>query len=230
MLDRIKNYLIIERTGFRLLHFTLASLLVVHFLIIGFYLLPNNPLKHQFKYEIEGYVNPFFGQSWNLFAPNPANTNTTILMSFEKYRGKQVDTTQWLDVVQPLLDRKRSSFWSPVQRVLKNMSTLTIGIAETNAKVYEYISETDSLSSDSVASAAFYQETITSSDSHQAIIQYATYVFNTLGETPQQYDSVRLRYRILYAEFPRFSQRSSDYFNKDNYKYTSTESISYRIF
>ena len=106
---------------------------IVHFSILFFYQLPDNPLKHEFKYEIHSYVDPFFTQTWTLFAPNPINSNMSLLMRFE-YENKdgKSKTVDWIDITESLIEDRKKSFWSPSQRMSKFTQSCMSDIQENN--------------------------------------------------------------------------------------------------
>ena len=209
----------IERVSYGckvLLRLTLVATLFLHFSIVALDLLPDNPIKHQYKRELLYYMNPLFAQSWNLFAPNPVNFDTAILLQFKKMKKGNENTTAWVDIIEPLLEIRRQSFWSPTQRVLKNMSSITQSIAETNNNIRIYIQKTDSLKNKDVVIDKIYSRLYPTSPGHIALIQYSKYVYKNMNETAD-FDSVLVRYRIVYQEYPRFSKRKQDYNDKKNW-------------
>lgn len=201
-------------------------LLGFHFLVIALSLSPDNPLKHQYKIQISRYVEPFFSQSWNLFSPNPINSNMTVLLKFKIFERGRVDTTQWVDIMAPLIDHRKTHFWSPAQRVTKYLTSCMHSILENRKITLDFIAKDDSLSKDSLAAAKFYSRLSKEWFGHQAIIQYANYVFQKMsGEWRLQgMDSVFVTYKIFDAKFPRFSKRKQDYFDLKNYQFAEYQS------
>jgi len=200
--------------------------LAFHFLVIALSLAPDNPLKHQFKFQIYRYVNPFFSQSWNLFSPNPINSNMTVLLKFIVYENGRADTTQWVDIMPPLIEHRKKHFWSPTQRITKFLTSCTQSILENRKMTLEYIAKDDSLAKDSIAAATFYSRLAKQWFGHTAIIQYASYVFKQMNG-PQNFrnaDSTYVTYKIFDAKFPRFSKRNLNFFDLKNYQFAEYQS------
>jgi hypothetical protein len=62
------------------LAFFVVGLVALHVTITFFFNAPANPIKDAARGEINGYMQPFFGQNWSLFAPNPINSEDTVLV------------------------------------------------------------------------------------------------------------------------------------------------------
>ena len=204
----------------------LSIALLMHFFIIALKLLPDNPINHQNKFQIRSYVDPFFSQNWNLFSPNPVNTNLTVLLQFKIYSNGRVDTTNWVDIMQPLVDAKREYFWTPAQRISKFVTTYMQQMNETKRLILEIISKDDTLSSDTKKAEEFFENALVQTIGHQAIIQYSHYVFNKLRleKNYKNIDSIHVRYNTFNAVFPRFSKRKLDYFDPNNYEFSQSVS------
>lgn len=199
------------------------TILTVHFSILGLHQLPNNPLNHQFKYQLQGYIDPFFSQAWTLFSPNPVNSNMSLLFRFEYETASQRDTTEWIDVTEPLIEIRRESSWSPAQRISKFTQSCMSNIHESKGLILEHLEEIDSLRSDTLKTKAFYDKAMSTCYGHRATLQYSQYVakkyFGAKGVLP---DKVRAEYKIFSARFPRFSKRKEDYYDLDNYEFKET--------
>lgn len=220
------------RLGKGLLHGTLLLLLLGHFTVVAFSLLPANPISHQFKYQIEGYVDPWFSQTWNLFAPNPIASNQRLLFRYDVYRGGQRSTSSWVDVVEPLTQLKKDSYWSPVQRILKHLSSSTNETIEIQNKALKFVAKQDSLKNDPDKTKRFLRGVIEQSPGHRALVQYSQHTFRRLRQTQpawQRADSVLVTYRILHQQFPRFSKRQLDYFDERNSRYSHLTSEPHRL-
>ncbi|SFQ81689.1 DUF5819 family protein [Hymenobacter arizonensis] len=205
-----------------------AGLLFFHFLIIGLQLLPNNPLKHQYKRELSGYMNPFFGQSWKLFAPNPISGNISILLQFRDYRNGRVTESKWLDICEPMVEERKVSFWSPSQRILKSFTSSVSNLMENRKDALEYVAKKN-LAQDTLKSGRIIKQVTELSPGHRAILSYAKFVHAAYASRVPRADSTVVCYRILEAKFPRFSKRELDYFDLANYTYNQHMSADYRI-
>ncbi|MBY0435056.1 MAG: hypothetical protein K2U26_13175 [Cyclobacteriaceae bacterium] len=208
-----------------------VGVLIAHFTFVGLYLLPDNPIKHQFKYELRGYVNPFFSQSWNLFSPTPINSNMTLLLQFKVYKSGAFDTTKWVDVYDPLIKEKRAKFWSPVQRLSKFMTSCMQSAIESNQSIVRTLKEDSTLLRDSIKANRVYHAYMASTFGAQSITQYSKYVLRRIfiNENVDAFDSVFVKYEIFDSKFPRFSKRELDFFDLDNYTFAKVTSDFYRI-
>lgn len=218
-----------KKIGFTLFRVVLIAAMGVHFSIIAMHLMPDNPIKHQYANEIRNYVFPYFGQSWKLFAPNPVNSNLSILVQFSDYKNGKVATSQWLDICKPLIEERRRNFWSPSQRILKTFSGSVMNLVENRAKAYEYANK-EFAPKDSLKSYKIIKKAIDISAGHKSILSYAKFVHNNYAASNHiSPDSSFVVYRILESKFPRFSKRNLDYFDLDNYQYSQLRTHEYRI-
>lgn len=216
--------------GLKLFRLVLIAGLTVHFAIVGLHLMPDNPIKHRYEAEIRHYVFPYFGQSWKLFAPNPVNSNLSILIQFQDYKNGKATPSQWLDICQPLIQERRSNFWSPSQRILKTFSGSVMNLLENRSKAYEYVHK-EFAAKDSLKSAQIVKKAIDISAGHKAILSYSKFAHNNyMGKNHiAPPDSSFVVYRVIESKFPRFSKRNLDHFNLDNYQYSQIRTHEYRI-
>lgn len=199
--------------------------LLSHFSLLALHQLPENPLQHQFKKNLLSYVDPFFSQAWTLFAPNPINSNMSLLMRFEYHIDGSVDTTNWIDLTEPLIKIREESFWSPAQRLSKFTQTCMSNVNESHKKIIEHISKTDSLKADTLKAKVFYQKAIATSYGYKSILQYSQYVANNYFSASRfSPEKVNLQYKVLNSRFPRFSKRKLDYYDLSNYEFTELSS------
>ncbi|WP_283134924.1 DUF5819 family protein [Rhizohabitans arisaemae] len=76
------------------------------------YVAPWNPAYEKSASVVEGYMNPYFGQNWELFAPDPIDYDARVLV-----RAKVKDAsgwerhTGWLDVTGPERELTRGSLF-----------------------------------------------------------------------------------------------------------------------
>ena len=215
-----------------LLHTSLVLMLIGHFTVVAFSMLPANPISHQYKYQIQGYMNPWFSQTWNLFAPNPIAANQRLLFQYEVFQKGKALNSGWVDVVEPLTDLKKVSYWSPVQRILKHMSASTNEVIETQNKAFRFAARQDTLAKDTAKTKRFLRAVVKQSPGHRAILQYSRHTLQRLTQanpTWNRADSIRVTYRIMSQEFPRFSKREQDYFDEKNSRYTHMTSEAYLL-
>ena len=186
--------------------------------MLFFYLLNDNPIKHKYKKIIYGYVDPFFNQTWTLFSPNPINSNMSILVKFNYNKSDEINSTDWLDICEPLRESRKNSFINPIQRIQKFLQSSMSDVTETYRIAIENISKKDTLSKNSELKDKYINDLISSSSGHQSILEYSKYVFNKL-ENVDDCKNIYLSYKIVDSKFPRFSKRNYDYYDLSNYEY-----------
>jgi hypothetical protein len=212
----------------KLIAFTLYLFLFIHFSIVGLSLLPSNPINYVYKLQIRSYVDPFFTQNWNLFAPNPIASNQTLLIKFISYTKKDSVSTNWLDIKDVVHKNRTKSFWSPLQRLEKYFGSITESIIEDQIELKEYITKHPKISKDSIDNLLGQYR---ANYGHRTLIKYSKIVYSRINQnTSALPDSVYLKYRIVDAEFPRFSKRNLDYYDLKNYKITYYEFDLNKIF
>jgi hypothetical protein len=207
---------------YRFVFASVATLWLAHFALVALSLMPPNPLRHQFQFEIQRYLTPWFTQNWNLFAPNPVNGNFSLLVQYRYETASELHTSQWIDVTTPILDLKHRSFWSPAPRIAKFLMGAMQNVNEDSRSIAEHIAETEDLKTDPEAASEFLREAITRSRGHAAFVQYSSFVFRAMesgGDLPPPSSEIEVRYLIQEALFPRFSRRHLDYFDLENYEF-----------
>jgi len=219
-----------------LLYYGTVFYLIFHFSIVALFVAPDNPISHTHKQEISDYIYPLFSQNWNLFAPNPINSNHTLEFQFHFINEKN-DTTHsaWYDVLSSVSSTRKSLYFSPLQRIEKYISSLIEGTLKNSQELQVYSESllSDSLFITSPDSLDIVLDTLlVNTAEHQIVKQYAKIVFTKL---PIQYDadtlnSINFSYRIIDAQFPRFSDRQQDYYNKELWKISKYELSNYNLY
>ena len=73
---------------------------VCHFLVIGVHLTPLNRVKLDVNPWMMGYVNPLFAQNWHLFAPDPVDSNLSLIGKCRNNAGE----SEWFDITYGILE------------------------------------------------------------------------------------------------------------------------------
>lgn len=167
-------------TPFNISSLILKLLLFFHFSVLFLYQFSDNPIKHQYKYEITSYVEPFFSQRWTLFAPNPINSNMSLLMNFKyKLNGEDKwNQTDWIDTTEPLIKDRQKHFWSISQRLSKFTQSCMSNINETHTLLLKKINDIDSLKNDTLKFKKFYNVYFPKSYGHISVIKYSKHISN----------------------------------------------------
>ena len=209
------------------LYYTTFLLLTIHFFVIALSVAPANPVSHIHKQQISNYTSPFFNQNWNLFAPNPIKSDHSIELrySFINERNDTIQITPWYDIL----------YFSPLQRIEKYLSGIIEGTFSNSSELIKYSKsfESDSLSLINRDSIDMMVDTLfLHSPEHMIIEQYAKLVLKRL---PAIYNldsisSINFTYRLIDAQFPRFSDRHKDYYNKNLWKVSKYELGTYELY
>jgi hypothetical protein len=101
----------------RLVLGTCAALLVAvfafHFACTLLYLTPPNPIRLALHEPLEEYMQPYFYQSWRLFAPEPGGTDAIVLVACRLREGEGVRESDLLDITTPLHEHRYQHRFSP---------------------------------------------------------------------------------------------------------------------
>lgn len=79
----------------------ISAVLAFHFIMTALYNTPFNPVKRDLDEVIVGYMSPFFSQDWHLFAPDPVDTDSGILVRSKVRSEGGLRVTEWADVTTP---------------------------------------------------------------------------------------------------------------------------------
>src|ERR1043165_27054 len=81
----------------------LLMALALHFGATVVYLMPLNPLKLHFQRSLQKYIDPYFSQRWELFAPNPVVDSRRFLVSCRLHAPDGTDAdSAWADITTPV--------------------------------------------------------------------------------------------------------------------------------
>jgi hypothetical protein len=110
--------------------FVLCGLLfVAHFSLVQLSNMPMSPLKLQLANVVSYYVDPYFTQQWNFFAPQPIDRDVSLL-GRARYHDKatgQMVTVRWVDVTDALIEPLRRSRLTPLFHVEVSLSNAVVG-------------------------------------------------------------------------------------------------------
>ncbi len=96
----------------------LGAALCIHFAATALYLTPANPIKLRIGRLADAYMEPYFSQRWELFAPDPIVDTRLLIVSCRVDIGDGVTRDlPWVDVTTPLRALKYRYRFSPADRV-----------------------------------------------------------------------------------------------------------------
>ncbi len=90
--------------------------LVFHFTLTGLYVLPPSPLSTAAAPVLGAYVDRYFPQNWNLFAPNPLSQNLSLLVrpltaaEAASVAARGLPESGWYDLTRPLWEQHQNPF------------------------------------------------------------------------------------------------------------------------
>ncbi|MEW6420122.1 MAG: DUF5819 family protein [Deinococcota bacterium] len=95
--------------------------LIMHFFFTAIYVTPQNPLKVMTAAVVTRYMETAFTQVWTLFAPNPIQANTSVVVQCLHDR-KESAQTPWLDIVRPLWRAHQQRRWAAYDRLSRTIT------------------------------------------------------------------------------------------------------------
>jgi hypothetical protein len=109
-----------------------AFLLVAFFVFTFIYVLPTNPIQRTLKPFLDATIGTYFDQDWELFAPDPVDSDYAVLvrpltneeLKIAKTRG--VPNNGWYDVSSPLwtkLQNNRFSAYGTFSNAITNAAS-----------------------------------------------------------------------------------------------------------
>ncbi|MFY9820568.1 MAG: DUF5819 family protein [Thermoanaerobaculia bacterium] len=110
--------------------------LAVHFSLVQLGNMPLSPLKLNLAGAIASYVNPYFAQRWNFFAPQPIERDV-FLVARARFRDPQTGSdvvTGWINVSDPLIGAVRKNRLSPLFLVEVGLSNSVLDFENGIAK------------------------------------------------------------------------------------------------
>ena len=104
--------------------------LVGHFALTVVHVMPLNPLKNEVGDFADSLLNPWFAQNWSLFAPDPVQTNYSLLVRpLSSAEAQAYDAAGalpddgWYDLSAPLWGRFQANRFSAYDRLTRAHST-----------------------------------------------------------------------------------------------------------
>jgi hypothetical protein len=96
----------------------LGVLLAAHFGATLIHLMPMNPIKMRLQPAVDRYIEPYFSQRWELFAPDPVLDTREVLVACRVKQPSGADQeTAWSNVTTPLRQLKYHYRLTPADRL-----------------------------------------------------------------------------------------------------------------
>jgi hypothetical protein len=120
-----------------------GAVFIVHFSLVQLGNMPLSPLKLNLAGAIARYVNPYFAQRWNFFAPQPIERDV-FLVARARFHDPQTgsdEVTGWVNVSDPLIAEVRKNRLTPLFLVEVGLSNSVLdfenGIAKNKDATYQ---------------------------------------------------------------------------------------------
>ncbi|GAB3802707.1 DUF5819 family protein [Virgibacillus kimchii] len=120
--------------------FILLTYTLFHFSMVFLHAAPINPVKTSNLSTIERYIYPFFSQNWQLFAPDPVNVNTNILVQYKTQDGEVSD---WHNISKMLINANRKNPISAYSKASRIPTGIYHGVFSENELISEYSDTVD---------------------------------------------------------------------------------------
>jgi hypothetical protein len=190
----------------------LSLFLIFHFAIITISTGPLNPVSLKHQEFLNNYKNPFFYQSWNLFAPDPVTRTDRIAI---KVKTKDGEDSDWFDISQPLLDRNADNSISPFNRAVRVPLGLVQNLYEEDEIIALYKEKKDAESPEDNDLVEFNDSNEEERSKKELELLYRfSFSMAQLAENPNNIAQVKIR---LVQDHPvPFSKRNDKFFKKES--------------
>jgi hypothetical protein len=111
----------------------LIVVLLVHFAMTILYLTPMNPVRLRLSSAVTWFMEPWFRQRWDLFAPEPVVASRYVWFAcrYTDGSGRTIVESPWYDMTRPLVERKQRYKITPADRLhraVQAATSLTFGM------------------------------------------------------------------------------------------------------
>jgi hypothetical protein len=198
-----------QRLAVVLASIVIAAALFFHFAMTALYNTPFNPVKKDFDDVIGTYMNPHFAQDWHLFAPNPIDVDSGILVRSKIQAEHGLQVTQWVDITTPHITKiHRQRAWPA--RVDRLPTGVKAQVESWSDPILQELREknADKLRGESNKKTVEDPPlTAGEKEAYENAIRYAQAL--ATAEARRRWGSrvQDVQVRIVSNEFPRFSQR-----------------------
>ncbi|MDQ0176293.1 DUF5819 family protein [Bacillus chungangensis] len=192
-----------------LLIFFISTFMIFHFSMIFLQTGPKNPLSIYLRDLSKGYTEPLFVQTWNLFAPDPVQMTTNVLI---QYRTESGEISDWYNITSPINQANRDNIISAYNKAARITSGVYYGIFNMDEVVRSYKDKTTEEEFDKNVDT----ELIEQGKSKQIDILYR-FAFSAVPIITDK-DVKDVRVRIMNVNSVPFSERyNEDYENTREY-------------
>ena len=198
----------------------LAFVAIGHSFFVGLWALPDNPIRDAVgQHRLSGYANPWFEQSWSVFAPNPRRVDESLAIRAVRTdpRTGEKQVTAWFDITahddkRTILSVNPVRMRSATHRLAGNINTAmaTFNLAQQDL-VQEGVADSSkpvlkmALLDPAVGPAAAKPSTITAYlRNDEMAVRFATmYAESRWGGRIEQ-----VQYRVGHREVPPYAHRT----------------------
>ena len=183
----------------------MTGLLILHFLIASVHIFVKNSDHDEIKNWTSCYIDPFFIQEWEMFAP-PPQSNTKLFYRFLIRRQDGVsDTTDFQEILEPLYKKQKNEIYSLARLSYYLFNCSQNLLSQCHDFVVNLPTNLDPC--DSVQIQTTFHNKIQKSYSYQSIARHAKIIF-------QQHYGINPGEEI-YFSFHLLEETIPDYTRKD---------------
>lgn len=178
-----------------------SAVFCIHFALIQLGNMPMSPLKLNMSDELDAYINPYFSQTWNFFAPQPIERDT-YLVARARYKDPktgQESNTNWVEISSPLYGAVQRNRITPLFLVELQLANAVVNYSNR-------ISSDPSATTRKDGKVYLLPEVPASADKIDLSVMTRTSLATLEMVYPDiQFSGVQLG--LLHYEYPRFTER-----------------------
>lgn len=178
----------------------LTMLFLLHFGIVAYYIISKHTSLSGNK-VLSKYINPFFPQEWEMFAP-PPTSNTRLFYRYIIYSKGRIDTG-FKEILKPLYKHQISDVYS-----LSRLSYYLFNSTQNIYSNYTYYLQNlpDSISRDKTKIKLYINTMMSKSYSHKSLIRHGQLIYEIKYQNIKP-DSVLFSYHILDEPICKYENR-----------------------
>jgi hypothetical protein len=193
----------------------LSGLLFAHFAATLLAVGPMNPVKLAHGASAHSYLDPYFAQTWNLFAPDPINDERGLMVRAELADASRT-VTAWTDITNQNIERLYHNRLLPPRnsRLVSNGLAMVIATDPVADKLREHEKEKTPTGETKTGKAGEDRRTVSLEQLTEAERRYQERALSFMqslasAEARQLWGPriARVQLRLVVHEFPRYSQR-----------------------
>lgn len=199
-------------------------LFALHFVIIGLHILVKNAGFDQIKDYTSLYIDPFFIQEWEMFAPPPQTNMRMYYRYLLRHPDGKTDTTEFREILEPLYRKQKSEIYSLARLSYYLFNCSQNLLSQCHAFITDLPQNIDAC--DTAQVQKVFDARIQNSFSFQSIARHAKLIYMHHYDQDPAYQ-VYFSFHFLEEAIPDFHTRKT--VNNDQERLTAYNSSFYPI-